>query len=176
MSPVQLQHSGGDDVRRLWEISHDATDLPETSEKGFVRHPINFRGRSHIGERHFAVGSFGARTCEQVYFVGIRWVVVFLSSGEDRKSPVDALGALAAVRVESGHVAHACAAARMADQITATVQGDPPDHLRLGKPNEWVRNVKVSVEDRAKNASEAGQRLWVSSPGCACAHDLSDRG
>src|SRR4051812_45191503 len=136
MSPVKLQHSGGDDVRRLWEISHDATDLPETSEEGFVRHSINFRGRSHIGEGHFAVGSFGARTCEQVYFVGIRWIVVLLSSGEDRKSPVDALGALAAVRVESGHVAHARAAPGMLDQITATVRDDPPDHIRLGKPHE----------------------------------------
>src|SRR4051794_24155638 len=176
MSPVQLQHSGGDDVRRLWEVSHDATDLPETSEKGFIRHPINFRGRSHIRERHFAVGSFGARTCKQVYFVGLRRVLVFLSSGEHRKSPVDALGALAAVRVESGHVPHARAAARMADQITATIQGDPPEHLRLGKPHEWVRDVKVSVEDRAKNTSEAGKRLRVSSPGCTCTHDLSNRG
>src|SRR5215204_2669215 len=118
MSPVQLQHSGGDDFRRLWEISHDATDLPETSEKGFVRHPIHFRGRSHIGERHFAVGSFGARTCEQIYFVGLRWILVLLSSGEDRKSPVDALRALSAVRVESGHVPHARATPRMLDQIT----------------------------------------------------------
>src|SRR5215207_3718686 len=39
MSPVQLQHSGGDDFCRLWEISHDATDLPETGEKGFVSRP-----------------------------------------------------------------------------------------------------------------------------------------
>jgi hypothetical protein len=63
----------------------------------------------------------------------------------------------------------------MPDKIAATARNDPPDHLRLGKPDERVRDLNVAIEDLAEDASEAGQRLWVSSARRTCSHDLPDR-
>jgi hypothetical protein len=77
------------------------------------------------------------------------------AGAEDRKPPIDALRADAAMLAVARRLANPRAAERLSDEVRATAAGDELSHLALGFPEERILNLDVVLEDGREQPTEA---------------------
>ena len=175
MPSMEIEDAAGHRVRGFREKPDDAARFAVVCKEGDVRHFIESRGRTDKSERHFPVRFRWTFTQKEIDVVRFRRVLMFLPRGEDRETAIETLRASSAMGMKDRHVVDTGAAPSVPDQITAPVHGYPFDDFRLRHPSERVVYVKGAIENPAKHATKARQRLWMCCSGCLSADDLGDR-
>jgi hypothetical protein len=140
-----------------------------------VSHLISVGSRPDVGQRHFPVGSRLTFAHEEIDFVGFGWIVGMLPCGDHREAAIDALRALAAMRMQHRHVMDARATPRVSDQIAAPVSRYPFDHLRFSQPHKWVTNIEGTTKDTSKQEPKSRQNLRMRGSASASANNLGNQ-
>src|SRR5215469_13457353 len=138
MPPVEIKDARSHGVRRLCKIPHYSANLAVMHKERDIRHLADTRGRTNKGERHLPVRSCRMLPREEFDLVGFCRILMPLSCSEHRKTAIDALRAMPAMRMKRRHVVDAGAAPRVPDQIAAHVCRYPIDNFRLRHPNERI--------------------------------------
>jgi hypothetical protein len=121
MPSVKIEDAAGHPVRGLREKPNNAAGLAVVCKERDVCHLMDIRGGTDKSERHFAVRPWLTFTQKEIDFVGLRRVLMFLPSSEDRETAIYTLRALAAMGVKLRHTVDADAAPRVSDQIASPV-------------------------------------------------------
>jgi hypothetical protein len=98
-------------------------------EEGYVRHIFNVRSCADVGQRQLPIRTWPTLSQEEVRFVCFSRILVLLPGGKNGEPTIDALGTFTAMRMDFCHVTHSGAAARMPDEIAASVRRHSLDYF-----------------------------------------------
>jgi hypothetical protein len=100
-------------------------------EKRYIRHIFDIRSGADVGQCQLPNRAWPTLTSEKISLICFSRIITFLPSGENGEAAINALGTFTTVRMDFCHVAHTGTAARMPDEIGASIRRHFLDHFGL---------------------------------------------